>query len=570
MPADLSTIPSLRKRTRLHKHSRAGSFGTSPNIHTMIRNKILVASLFGLGLLATAGELRSQTPKPEPSPSADGQTRRGEGSVRPDNRDRDRLARFEKQTEELQALLKIPGMSAAIVKDGAVVWAKGLGFADYEKRIPATPDTLFHCASVTKTFASELTMQLVEQGKLDLEEPASRYSSDFKDNSVRIKHLLSHTSGDDKTPPGERYAYNPDRYEYLTAIIEKKTGKPLRQVFAEVVLDPLGMSGSIPGHSIVDESDKWSPLLGKERIDRYAKNLSRFAQPYTYYNGEIIHCAYPVRDFFGASAGLLSTVLDLAKYDAAIDRHVLLKKETQEKAWTPFVSNTGQRLMCGLGWFVTDYHGTRLVWHCGDWGTGFSAIFLKVPEKNISLIMLGNSEAVSDHQYKVGEDITNNVFASVFLRIFVSEDAHKRALPDPHWTQNTQEFSREIGRLSKESDGYGYDCERTSQTAMAKWLDRRRAQARKQVKVDPRIYDAYVGHYQRPTRALVVSKEGDRLFIDYPKDFKAELFPESEAKFFFKTEDLQLEFIKNAQGKVSGIEFHYDGQTEPLSAPRID
>jgi CubicO group peptidase (beta-lactamase class C family) len=493
-------------------------------------------------------------------------------NLQPDGRFQERLARFEKQTEELRDLLKIPGMSVAIVKDQKVSWAKGFGFADYENRIPAKPDTLFHCASVTKTFASELTMQLVEQGKLDLEEPVSHYSSDFKDDSVKIKHLLSHTSGDDKTPPGERYAYNPDRYEYLTTIIEKKIGKPLRQIFAEVILDPLGMSGSVPGHSIVDEADKWRPLLGKERLDRYAKNLSRFAQPYTYYgNGDIIHCAYPVRDFFGASAGLLSTVLDLAKYDAAIDRHVLLKKETQEKAWTPFVSNTGHRLMCGLGWFVTDYHGTRLVWHCGDWGTAFSAIFLKVPEKNISLIMFGNSEAVSDHQYAVGEDITNNVFASNFLRIFVSESARKRALPDPHWTQDTQEFSKEVARLTKESGGYDYDCERNSQTAMAKWLDRRRARAaRTPVKVDPKIYDAYAGHYQRPTRALVVSKEGDRLFIDYPKDFKAELFPESETKFFFKTEDLQLTFIKDEQGKVTGIEFHYEGQTEPLSAPRID
>jgi hypothetical protein len=94
-----------------------------------------------------------------------------------------------------------------------------------------------------------------------------------------------------------------------------------------------------------------------------------------------------------------------------------------------------------LGWFVTDYHGIRLIWHFGHWGTGFSAIYLKVPEKNLSLVMLANSEALSDHQFQVGEDITNNVFACNFLRLFVIEDVQGHRLGDPRWTQNVQEFS---------------------------------------------------------------------------------------------------------------------------------
>src|SRR5690349_24581453 len=91
-----------------------------------------------------------------------------------------RLERFEKQTDDLRKLLKIPGMSAVIVKDQKVLWAQGFGFADLENKIPATPDTLYHIASLTKTFASTLIMQLVEQGKLSLDEPMSHYSSDFK------------------------------------------------------------------------------------------------------------------------------------------------------------------------------------------------------------------------------------------------------------------------------------------------------------------------------------------------------------------------------------------------------
>src|SRR5690349_21924892 len=236
----------------------------------------------------------------------------------------------------------------------------------------------------------------------------------------------------------------------------------------ETFLDPLQMTSSVPGQTVVDEPDKWGPVLGKDNLKRYASDLTRLSQPYTLYgDSEILHVPYPGKRFFGAAAGLQSTVLDLAKFDAAIDRHQFLKKETQEKAWTNFVSNSGQRLPHGLGWFVTDYGGIRLIWHYGHWGTGFSAIYLKVPEKNLSLIMLANSEALADHQFQIGEDITDNVFACNFLRLFVSED----------------------------SKGQTYDCERKSQMSLAKWRDERRKQARVVIQVDPKILEAYVGQY---------------------------------------------------------------------------
>src|ERR1041384_5346264 len=105
-----------------------------------------------------------------------------------------RLAKFEADVEKLRQRLKIPGMAVAIVKDQKLLWTKGFGYADLENKVPATPDTLFHLASITKTFASMLIMQLVEQGKLDLDEPISHYSPNFKDDSVKIRHIITHTS----------------------------------------------------------------------------------------------------------------------------------------------------------------------------------------------------------------------------------------------------------------------------------------------------------------------------------------------------------------------------------------
>jgi hypothetical protein len=73
----------------------------------------------------------------------------------------------------------------------------------------------------------------------------------------------------------------------------------------------------------------------------------------------------------------------------------------------------------GLGWYVTDYRGERLVWHYGHWGTGFSALYLKVPARHLTLIAFANSEALADHHYKVGEDVTNDLFACDFINTFV-------------------------------------------------------------------------------------------------------------------------------------------------------
>jgi len=463
--------------------------------------KNIARSLFALTLLVNATGSLSQTLS-------------GTNNHNTSSEDKQRLERFEKQVDDIRTLLKIPGMSAVIIKDQRVLWAKGFGFADLENRIPATPDTLFHLASITKTFAAILIMQLVEQGKLNLDEPMSHYSTDFKDDSVKIKHLLSHTSSG---TPGERFQYDGNRYDYLTAVIEKKTGKRFGELVVETFFDPLGMSNSVPYHHIGVDADKWTASLGKEHLDRYQKSLKMLAQPYAYYgNGEIIHTTYPSPDFIGAAAGLLSTVRDMAKYDIAIDQHAFIKKETQEKAWTPFVSNSGKRLPYGLGWFVMVHHGTRLIWHSGDWGSGFSAYLFKVPEKNLSLIMLANSEALVEHQYSIGEvmvdDAVRNAFVCSFLGVW----------------------------------DLAYGCEKNSQTAIAKFIEQRRASGKVAIQVSPKVLESYVGKYQFETlgnRIFNITREGNELFVqETGKPFR--VFAESETKFFLKDRTWMLVFTK--------------------------
>src|SRR5262245_33244757 len=266
--------------------------------------------------------------------------------------EKERIARFEKQLEELREKLKIPGLSAAIVKDQKLLWAKGFGLANVENKVPATPETNYRIASVTKTFGSTLLMQLIEQGKLDLDEPMSKYSPEFQkqfDNgAVKVRHVLTHTSHD---TPGENYRYNGNRFLYLTDVIEKASGKSFRELLVKNILDKADMQGSVPGQDVLDDRTKWSAFLDADHAKRYEAGLAKLARPYQLYGEEIIQSFYPPRNI-SASAGQVSNALDLAKFDVAIDRHSFIKAETQERAWTPAVSTAGRTLPYGLGWFI--------------------------------------------------------------------------------------------------------------------------------------------------------------------------------------------------------------------------
>ncbi len=316
-----------------------------------------------------------------------------------------RIARVEWDLEQLRQRYKIPGLSAAILSEERVRWSKGFGSQDREQQIAATPDTPYRIASLTKTFASTLLMQLFEQGKLNLEEPIQKYvpaggplAEQLNRPDIKIRHVLSHTS---HGTPGEAYSYSGFRFSSLTFVIEQLSGKPFRELLAERILDPLDMSRSVPGQ------DADAP--------RYQAVLQQLAKPYKLdAAGEIVPAEYPPRRI-NASAGLISTARDLALYDAAIDRHKLMKRETQKKAWTPTVANDGSTLPYALGWFVQRHKGTRLIWHYGFWPGSFSALYLKLPERRVTMFLLANSDGLSS-PFRLGAgDVTASAFAQLFL-----------------------------------------------------------------------------------------------------------------------------------------------------------
>jgi CubicO group peptidase (beta-lactamase class C family) len=326
-----------------------------------------------------------------------------------------RLALFDRYIEALRQRGRIPGLSAAIVHQQRIIWEKGYGYQDLERRIAARPDTPYRIASLTKTFASTLLMQCVERGALDLDAPISRYGALIPEPSATIRHVMSHTS---QAPPGSSFRYSGDRYLALTAVVDSCSGRPFRQALATEVLDPLAMRDSVPGQDLEQPSPGAAALFDAATLARYVDVIARLAKPYMLdARGRTVAADYPPRGI-SASAGLISTVRDLAKYDAAIDRHFLVSAETQQLAWTPFVSTAARPQPHALGWFVQQYRGTRLVWHYGYWAQ-FSALYLKVPERGLTLILLANSGELSSPFPLGAGDVTKSAFAQTFLRMFI-------------------------------------------------------------------------------------------------------------------------------------------------------
>jgi len=305
--------------------------------------------------------------------------------------------------------LHIPGVSLAVVREGRVVKAKGYGLANIEANSAATPKTVYELGSISKQFTATAVMMLVEEGKIGLDDPLTRYFTAAPAHWARItvRHLLAHTSGIqnhvavpgylklfktditfETTPgreellkefyklpmefePGETWAYDNTGYYLLGLIIEKASGVSYYQFLDGRVFKPLGMSAttSTDPRPVVPNR-----AAGYEWVkDRYENR----------------HALLPAVAF---SAGtIVSTVEDMARWDASLYTERLLKKSSLEQAWTPARTKDGALASFdyGFGWFVYSYRGRRFVQHSG--GTpGFSSVYYRFPDDRLSVIILSN------------------------------------------------------------------------------------------------------------------------------------------------------------------------------------
>ena len=313
------------------------------------------------------------------------------------------VSRFEGRLERLRVELGIPALSAAIVANGSVAWARGFGQADPQSGRLATDTTSYHLASLTKVFAVISLMQLVEAGRVSLDDPVSKYGISMPGSAeIRVRHLLNHTS--ESTPPGTAFRYSGDRFGEITRIIESVSGRRLAELMVDEILRPLGLR-----HTAPNVQDRRS--FAATGLDR-AVFEANMARGYVHSGKRVEATDYPT--YFGAAAGLIGSVRDVASFSIAIDQGRFLQPQTWQSVFTPAMT-AGRPLPAGLGWFIYDHRGIRMQWAYG-WWTGSSSLILRVPARGLTFVVAANSDAMS-RKYRLGGDA--NVLRSDVARLFV-------------------------------------------------------------------------------------------------------------------------------------------------------
>jgi len=316
------------------------------------------------------------------------------------------LVGFEAALDALRVSHDIPSLSAALVAEGEVVWSRGFGHADPPAGVAATPSTSYHLASLTKPYAAVLMMQLVEQGLVDLDDPVSRYGVDIESaGTIRIRHLLNHTS---RGVPGDSYRYDGSRFGRIDAIFEVAAGKTFGELLVERILRPLELTRTAP--NVEDPAFDLTGLSPEE----FRANTAR---PYALGNAGLEPAAS--RDYFGPAAGMVGSVEDMARFSIALDDRRLLTEEATRAMFTPATSNSGATLPYAIGWFVTRHRSVEFQWHYG-WWDATSTLIVRVPEKELALVVMANTDAMSSRHSRLGDgDLLDSPFARLFLDSFV-------------------------------------------------------------------------------------------------------------------------------------------------------
>ena len=364
------------------------------------------------------------------------------------------LPSFAADLDKVRQVLKIPGMSAAVLQDQEVLWASGFGYADMENKFPATADTPYGLASVTKPIAAVVIMQLVAEGLVDLDKPVSQYGVHLLGDQVTVRHLMTHTS---EGIPGAKHVYNGNRYGYLAGVVESVTGKSFAEVLCKRILTPLGMTStalnpinSWGGSTPSSWNDIKIALAWGTDYKHFGDVYAQLAKPYQFdesYN--TIPGMYQI--YHNTAAGLLSSVDDLALFDIALDSGRLLADELKAEMFFPAVTTHEGRsdLNYGLGWYVQDFEGLRMLWHTGRWPPSTSALYLKIPEKGLTFIVLANTDNLTVPFNSIGDgDVSKSTLVLTFFRHFIYPSLYGSKLPKIDWGASEASLVKQLKEIT--------------------------------------------------------------------------------------------------------------------------
>ncbi|MGA9978301.1 MAG: serine hydrolase domain-containing protein [Candidatus Sulfotelmatobacter sp.] len=299
---------------------------------------------------------------------------------------------------------RIPGLSLLVSKGGEIVRAEGFGFANVELQVPVKPETVFQSGSVGKQFTATAVMMLVEEGKVALDDPLTKYFPDVPTawKEVTVRELLSHTAGftdypekfdfrkdwnEDELlkmvegiplayPPGTKWEYSNLGYLTLGILIHRVTGEFYGDFLQQRIFQPLGMQTT----RIISEADIVPNRAAGYRLVKGELKNQDWVAP-------MVNTT--------ADGSVYFSVLDLAKWDAALYGEKLLKRSTLDLMWTPAKLKDGSPnkgadgSAYGFGWFIGEQKGHRVIGHDGAW-QGFQTTINRYVDDRLTVVVLTN------------------------------------------------------------------------------------------------------------------------------------------------------------------------------------
>jgi CubicO group peptidase (beta-lactamase class C family) len=421
-----------------------------------------------------------------------------------------------------------PGAAVLIVRDGKKLFEKGYGLAQVEARAPITSDTRFRIGSITKQFTAAAILKLQERGKLNVNDPISKYFPDWpKGREVTLRHLLTHSSGIHNFTakpgfqtnvtvaipletlissfkndpydfnPGEQFRYCNSGYVLLGAVIQKVSGQTYDSYLRETFFKPLGMKDT--------------------GVYRSGAPLTNEALGYSYEDGSVRRSVDWNMSNVACAGNLYSTARDLSRWNEALFAGTVLSAASLQAAFTVGVlvgddpshpEDTGY----GYGWTIDRLNGAQEISHGGELA-GFGSYLLRLPEFKLTVVVLLNCVP---------------------------------QLPNlQQWV-----LAREIARLA-----LGPELPPEEKPKVA-------------AHVPSAALDAITGRYDmRDGMTLTVTRENDRVFMEITGRKKFEILPKSDRTFFVGSGAAEATFVRNVSGQVVKAILKQGG--DRIDAPKL-
>jgi len=349
------------------------------------------------------------------------------------------LAEFDTFVETARQRFRIPGAAVVVVQGNQVAFAKGYGVRELGKPDPVTPETTFAVGSTSKAMNSLLLATLVDEGKLDWDRRVVEIWPDFKlsdpavTQQIRLRDLLNMSSGVPRvdlawsgagltaeqtmtsladlpimTPLGTAYHYNNQIVAtggYIGALAAGGQFGNLRQAYVDLlqahVFDPIGMT---------------SATTSIEAIQAQPNH----ATPHDFtLSGEVLPTHFHADPGITPAGAVNASALDMAKLvmtelgqGVAPDGKRIVSAKNLAETWQPQAKVT-KTLSYGMGWFIENYQGVKIIWHDGD-VLGFKALIGFIPEANVGLVVLTNRMISTGFSYSVRYHLLESLYGLEF------------------------------------------------------------------------------------------------------------------------------------------------------------